>query len=229
MDLKHWSMTNVLEFMEKQPILKELQTRIQHMLDPDPAHDLAHCLRVALWTVRLNPQGDPVHSIAAALLHDIVNLPKNHPDRKLASTKSAALAREILESYDLPPHILNEICQAIQDHSYSHGQTPTSDLGKALQDADRLDALGIIGAFRNISCGAKMNAAFYHASDPWSAESKRVLDDHAYSMDHYPLKLLKLKDTMNTECGKREANVRTNRMLLMLQGLGDEVGVAYPL
>lgn len=37
----------------------------------------------------------------------------------------------------------DDICQAIQDHSYSHGQTTTSDLGKALQDADGLDALNV--------------------------------------------------------------------------------------
>src|SRR5262249_3881418 len=63
----------------------------------DPAHDLLHCLRVADWTLAIAKDDvDARTCVAAALLHDVVNVPKDAPDRAEASAHSAARARDLL-------------------------------------------------------------------------------------------------------------------------------------
>src|SRR5262245_36207053 len=104
----------------------------------DAAHDIAHCLRVADWTVRIAGDAAPARlCIAAALLHDVVNVPKNHPDRGRASERSADVAREVLGELGVGSADVELIAHAIRDHSFTRGAKPESPLGKALQDADR--------------------------------------------------------------------------------------------
>src|SRR5262245_22939204 len=60
--------------------LAALLVEVRGRLGDDPGHDLAHCLRVAFWTVRLGGGAiEPRRAVAAALLHDVVNVPKNSP------------------------------------------------------------------------------------------------------------------------------------------------------
>jgi uncharacterized protein len=180
-------------------------------------------LRVAEWTVRL--AGDAVDerlSIAAALLHDIVNVPKNHPDRARASEKSADAARTLLRQLGFTEVDSELVADAIRDHSFTRGATPSSTLGKALQDADRLEALGVIGAFRCIATGTTFGADLFDADDPWARE--RELDDKRYSVDHFFVKLFKLPSTFQTHGGRAEAERRANVMQAMLDQLGEELG-----
>ena len=77
--------------------LRSLLALAQASQDGDPGHDLEHCLRVAGWTLRCGEgRVDPREAIAAALLHDAVNVPKNDPRRAEASVLSAEKARSIL-------------------------------------------------------------------------------------------------------------------------------------
>jgi uncharacterized protein len=162
---------------------------VERRMDADAAHDVAHCLRVADWTIRIAGDDVPVRlSVAAALLHDIVNVPKNHPDRDRASERSAAEAREILRELRFESAEIELVAQAILDHSFTRGAIPESLLGKALQDADRLEALGVIGTFRCIATGVRLDAAFFDANDPWAEH--RPLDDKRFSVDHFFVKLL---------------------------------------
>jgi len=193
-------------------------------LDDDPGHNLAHALRVALWTLRIG--GDDIDAgegVAAALLHDLVNLPKNSPDRHLASERSATVALPHLRAAGFDEEAQSRIHDAIRDHSFSRGAVPTGALGRALQDADRLEALGAIGLFRNISTGALMGSEYFDASDPWATE--RPLDDKAYSVDHFFVKLLKLPATMTTEAGRIEATRRARVLIDVVDALGTELGV----
>ncbi len=196
--------------------------------DPDPGHDLEHALRVALWTVRLaeaEAEGgvDPAEAIAAALLHDVVNLPKDHPERASASARSAELAGELLPEHGFDPEATTRITDAIRDHSFSRGATPTTPLGRALQDADRLEALGALGLCRTLSTGAKMGAVYAHPEDPFGED--RPLDDRRYTVDHFYEKLLRLPESLQTEAGRREATKRAAFLERFLVQLGEELGV----
>lgn len=204
-------------------LLEDLRGR----LDDDPGHDLSHCLRVALWTVRLAGGAvDRRQALAAALLHDVVNLPKDSPDRARASELSAGVARELLPRHGFDAASVERIAEAVLDHSYSRGATPRETLGRALQDADRLEAVGALGIFRTVSCGTRMGARYFDPDDPWA--ERRELDDLRYTVDHFFRKLLGLAETMTTGAGRAEARSRIAFMRAFLEQLGREIGEPPP-
>jgi uncharacterized protein len=193
----------------------------------DPGHDVAHLVRVADWTLKLGEGHiQPRRAIAAALLHDIVNVPKNSPDRARASELSAELARKLLPAMGFSAEEIDDIALAVRQHSFSRGEKPETPLAQALQDSDRLEALGAIGLCRVISTGTMMGASLFDPEDPWAR--KRELDDRAYSVDHFFRKLFKLPEMMNTPGGRAEALRRLQVMHSFLEQLGRESGHPYP-
>jgi uncharacterized protein len=204
-------------------LLAEARARDAALAVPDPTHDTAHLLRVAAWTLRLGGDGvDAREAVAAALLHDAVHVPKNSPDRARASELAAAHAAERLPGLGFEPAAVARIAGAVRDHSFSRGVVPETPLGCALQDADRLEALGAIGLLRTISTGVRMGGAWFHPDDPFARE--RPLDDTRYSVDHFHAKLLGLPATMRTEAGRAEAERRVVILHDFLSALARELG-----
>ncbi len=219
-----WTRATLESFIQADAVLCAVNEHVRAALDSDPAHDVEHVRRVALSTLRLGPLLDLREAICSALLHDVVNLPKNHPERASASRRSAEVSRELLAA--LPEASRERIAQAIEDHSFSAGRTPRSDLGEALQDADRLEALGALGLARTFSTGERLGARYFDAADPWALE--RPLDDRRFSVDHFFTKLLGLPATFRTVAGRQEAERRVRLLETFLDALADEIGVARP-
>ena len=199
-------------------------SHIAKVLDDDSAHDLSHLRRVTLTALRI---GDVEHAnprvlVAAAYLHDIVNLPKHHPDRHLASSMSAARAYEFLATNfrQFSTEERSEIAHAIEAHSFSAGIKPRTIEAKILQDADRLDALGAIGIARVFYIAGKLGQALFHGADPLAMN--RLLDDKAYAVDHFRVKLLKLHETMNTDSGRAIARQNSEYLVGFLAKLVSE-------
>jgi uncharacterized protein len=96
-------------------------------------------------------------------------------------------------------------------------------VGKILQDADRLDALGAIGIARTFCVGGAEGRPIYHGLDPFC--KKRTPDDKSWTVDHFYRKLLLLEKKMHTESAKKEARKRT---ALMRRFLGSMKGELYP-
>lgn len=193
----------------------------------DPGHDISHCLRVAIFALRFAEGKCKVRNVvAAALLHDVINLPKNDPNSKNASQLSAQVTRDFLEPLEFSPEDIEDIACAVRDHSYSRGAQPVSLLGEVIQDADRIEALGMLGIFRSISIGTQLTATFFHPHDPWA--ENRELDDKKYSIDHFFVKLSKLPEQMNTDMAKRLAYERCASMVWMFEHLGEEIGHSWP-
>ncbi|MAA77816.1 MAG: hypothetical protein CL916_01040 [Deltaproteobacteria bacterium] len=197
--------------------------------DQDLAHDSEHIMRVYRWTVQLaaDEDVDPDLAGAAALVHDLVNIPKESKDRSLASEKSAIVGAKILPKAGYSPQEIEKIIEAVRTCSWSRGEKATAKLGEVLQDADRLDSLGAIGIMRNIACAQAMRTrgnigCFYDPEDPFGKERKD-LNDKQYAIDHYPIKLLKLANNMNTETAKQEAQRRHRFMLQFLFALAQEI------
>lgn len=189
----------------------------------DGAHDLNHARRVVRNARRL-AEAEQAHvetCVAAALLHDLVYLPKNHPDSPRTAERSAEEARIWCAEIPALAPQADLIAGAIATHSFSGGGRPTSPEGAVLQDADRLEALGAIGLARCFATGGAMGAAMWHGEDPWGTH--RLLDDKRHSLDHFELKLLKLAATMQTEAGRREAAVRHQVLLDFLAALKREL------
>ena len=212
----------LLAAIANDPLLSRVFAHAKAEAGDDAAHDIEHLLRVAQGTLALAESAASFREcVCAALLHDVVNLPKNHPDRARASTLSGEAARRLVEG-ELGEASTARIVEAIEDHSYSAGRRPRSPLGEALQDADRLEALGALGIARTFSTGVRLNAAYFDPEDPWS--ERRPLDDLRFSVDHFFRKLLLLPDTLCTERGRAEARKRGQLLEAFLLALGDEIG-----
>jgi uncharacterized protein len=213
------------ELVARDAMLRSLAAEAERAAGGDPAHDLLHCLRVADWTLALGEDVfDERAGVAAALLHDVVNVPKSAPDRAEASARSAILACELLVAHGFIESIALEIASAIRDHSFSRGAVPEGVLGRALQDADRLDSLGALGLVRTVSTGTRMGGLYFHGADPWA--EARELDDRRYMLDHFARKLLRLPDLMHTERGRHEAKRRAAFLQLFLDEVAVEIGRA---
>jgi uncharacterized protein len=189
----------------------------------DPAHDWPHIGRVAA-TARQLAAGQPVNLeclLAAVYCHDLVNLPKDHPQRKEASQLAAREAAPHLTAAGFDHAEIELIQTAVIQHSFSRGEKPSCLEAAILQDADRLDALGAIGVLRCAAVNARMGSSFYEPLDPLAEE--RELDDKRYMVDHYFVKLFKLPELMNTDQGKRLAETRVAYMRDFLRELLGEI------
>lgn len=204
------------------PLLERLRLRFAGETR-DGAHDLSHALRVAQNAQALaQREGADVETcVAAALLHDLVYLPKNHPDSPCTGALGAELARAWCRETPGLADKTEAIVAAIATHSFSSGAQPTTLEGAVLQDADRLEAIGAIGLARCFATGGAMGAALWHAEDPWG--DRRELDDKRFSLDHFELKLLKLAAAMNTDAGRSLAEARHQVLTSFLTALRQEL------
>jgi uncharacterized protein len=189
----------------------------------DGAHDANHLERVwrnAQELLTSHPGADALVVMAACYLHDLVNLPKNDPERNQASRRSAKLARHQLAWMGFPAERLDAVAHAIETHSFSAGIVPETIEAKIVQDADRLDALGAVGLARMFYTAGRMGAALAHGDDPLAAQ--RELDDRAFSLDHIPAKLARLPGMMQTAAGRELGERRLASLLAFREEFAGE-------
>lgn len=198
----------------------------------DIAHDADHVLRVYANALRLAPAAavDPDLAGAAALVHDLVQIPKDDALRPFGGERSAAAAGAPLRAAGYTPAETDAIVEAVRTSSWSRGLPPTSPLGALLQDADRLDAIGAIGALRNAATAQAIAArrgsgALAHPTDP-TGTSGRPLDDRAHALDHYPLKLYRLRDGFHLPAARAEAERRHARLEALAAAWAEEIAWA---
>ncbi|HXH30867.1 MAG TPA: HD domain-containing protein [Bacteriovoracaceae bacterium] len=189
----------------------------------DPAHDWPHIGRVAATAkkIALSLKANLPCVLAAVYCHDLINLPKDHPERKNASTLSANEALPYLVEAGFDQQEISLIQKGIIEHSFSKGLRPTCIEAAIVQDADRLDALGAIGVLRCAAVNAQMKSSFYDPQDPEA--SARPLDDKAFMLDHYFVKLFKLPELMNTDEARLIAEGRIVFMKQFISNLLSEV------
>lgn len=194
----------------------------------DGSHDASHLLRVwnNVCAIRNQEGGDPEILIAATLLHDCVSVEKNSPFRASASRLAAAKATELLTEMGWGEERINAVAHAIEAHSFSAAITPLTLEAKILQDADRLDALGMIGVARLFYVSGRMGGGLYDPQDPHATH--RDYDDKRFAVDHFHTKLFKLVDGFQTETGGYLAKARHDSMKRFLDELMDEVGAPAP-
>jgi uncharacterized protein len=194
----------------------------------DAAHDREHIRRVVANARSLAAAcGASLEVvIPAAWLHDCVAVPKDSPQRALASTMSATSASAFLAMSGYPPLLIPSIAHAIASHSFTAGIAPLTLEARVVQDADRLDALGAVGLARCLMLGGQLGRPLYRAEEPFPVA--RPADDAVSTIDHFYIKLLGLAETMTTEAGRAEAGQRTAFLRDFLRQLGREIGVAPP-
>lgn len=209
--------------------MKDLEAALEAALrgaaPADSAHDIGHVRRV--WRNAQDiARGEGVEPsralMAAAYLHDLVSLPKDHPDRKQASRLSAALAAPILQGLGLGEDEVTDASHAITAHSFSAGIPPETTTARILQDADRIEALGAIGLARVFAVSGALGRPLFSPEDPFARN--RPLDDATYAVDHFAAKLLRLPETMTTATGRTLAEARAGVLRRYLSDLASELG-----
>lgn len=218
--------------------LTQLQIQLRRISEvqmaQDPAHDIAHLDRVwanAQRIARDENEKTPNRAnlrvlIAGAYLHDLVNLPKDHPQRETASKLSAEKSEPILQGLGYSGDEITAAQHVIEAHSFSAGLPANSLDALILRDADRLDALGAVGIARTFMVAGTIDRPLCDPDDPFAAN--RPLDDQIWSIDHWHLKLLKLPGDMATNKGRTIARKRARLMLAYLRQLAKEMDTELP-
>lgn len=174
-------------------------------------HDYFHIYRVyrtALYIAERENGADKYIVSLAALLHDV-------DDWKFTDTNETNTSNieKFLRSVDADDDTIERVCAIIKKISFKGGvvdSTQTTIEGKIVQDADRLDAIGAIGIARTFAYGGSKNRMMYDPSiKPKTFKTlDEVKNEKNHTINHFYEKLLKLKDMMNTETGKKLAKER---------------------
>ncbi|WP_296257799.1 MULTISPECIES: HD domain-containing protein [unclassified Pseudomonas] len=189
----------------------------------DGSHDISHLHRVwkNVCAIRNKEGGDHQILLAATLLHDCVAVEKNSPFRASASRLAAAKATELLAEMGWDEERIQAVAHAVESHSYSASITPTTLEAKILQDADRLDAIGMVGVARLFYVSGRMGSHLYHPNDPHAQH--RALDDKRYAVDHFKTKIFSLAEGFQTHTGRQMAQARHERTERFLREFMDEI------
>lgn len=207
-------------FEIKNQIIEQTEMFVHSELGEDATgHDWFHVDRVrrnALYICKQEQSGDPFIIELAALLHDI-------SDEKLneSAEKGEAKLESFLNKLLLADEIKNHIEQIIESISFKGGRKNklASIEAQIVQDADRLDAIGAIGIARAFAYGGKKGRPIYDPNINVREEMsiKEYRQGKSTSIHHFYEKLLKLKDLLNTESGRKMAVNRHQMMVEFLE------------
>ncbi len=180
----------------------------------ESGHDWWHILRVRNLALSIGKmEGADLFIVEmAALLHDVddwklrVGLTRKHR------------AKEWLLDNGIEPEIINKICDVIYKVSFkgANVNTPvTNPECAAVQDADRLDAIGAIGIARTFAYGGSRGRSIYDPDVPpvLHNDFEEYKNSKAPTINHFYEKLLLLKDRMQTKSGRAMAEQRHEFMV----------------
>lgn len=187
--------------------------------DAEGGHDWWHIYRV--WkTAKHIAEGERADMFIVemgALLHDIADSKFYDGDEEIGPRKS----KEFLISIGLDEPSIEHIEKIVANISFKGGnhkqKFKTKELD-AIQDADRLDAMGAIGIARTFNFGGFKQREIYNPDikPNLNMTKEQYKKSDTPSINHFYEKLLLLKDRMNTETGKALAEKRHRFMELYL-------------
>ena len=209
------------------PLWDRLEATARAKLDrAEPAHDFFHVERV-ITNARTIARGERMDRAdeevvtSAALLHELFNLPKSHPDSAHAGDICAEHVRALLVREEAPVALIDPVCAAIRDPAFSKGVVPDALASRVLQDADRLDALGAIGLARMWATCADMKRPFYAPEDPFCVS--RTPNDKEWGLDHVYKKLLVVPERLHLATSRRLAAERVEFIRAFVDQLRREI------
>jgi len=202
--------------MNKGQVIEKTKQFVKETLEGEGSgHDWWHILRVWNMVVHIGEQEEGTDMFVAelaGLLHDIADYKLHGGDE----SKGPKVAREWLESLEVPEENIAHVCHIIQHMSFHHifkkeGEIEELSLeGKIVQDADRLDAVGAIGIGRTFAYGGHKGREMYNPNiqpvDDQSFEGYKK--NTSPTLNHFYEKLFLLKDLMNTKTAKDIAESR---------------------
>ncbi|WP_439846517.1 Mn(2+)-dependent (deoxy)ribonucleoside pyrophosphohydrolase [Bacillus subtilis] len=190
---------------------EQIRAWVQSILtDESSGHDWHHVSRVADLAAYIGEKekADLFIVEMAALVHDLI-------DVKLPDTVRLSVSEvyDQLVFFGVGKENADRVIHIITRMSFRDreklAKEPLSIEGKAVQDADRLDAIGAVGIAR----------AFMFAG----ANGHGLYGDDQSAYAHFFYKLLRLKDMMNTDTARELAEERHNFMLQFVRELEKDI------
>lgn len=202
--------------MNKESILKITENYVKTNFNQESTgHDWWHIKRVHDLSLQINEieKKDEFVVRMIALLHDVF-------DEKFSDGDVKQNLENLMKKLNIYNEInekdIKNIIHSIENLGFKGGfnNIEISDEGKIVQDADRIDAIGAIGIARCFAYNGKKGNIIYDPDmgivEINNQEEYRNKKRHA--INHFYEKLLKIKNTINTEAGKTIAIKRTEYM-----------------
>jgi uncharacterized protein len=177
----------------------------------DPVHGFGHIVRVYHMAERIaRAEGADLEIVrAAALLHDAEG-PLTGDSRVEHQIASAAFARQVLEAENWEEARIAAVEHCIRAHRFRDDREHPQTLeAQVLFDADKLDAIGAIGAVRAVAYAVlDGQPLFAEPSAQFLATGEREPGEPHTPYHEHLFKLRKLKARMFTPTGRRIAQER---------------------
>ena len=192
--------------------------------DDKTAHDLGHIKRVVHTATRLITNEDSFETAVIAYLHEIFDEKLNPIEKNLKSFKQFLVSNN-LDLFGKEEKIFDDICSIGFKGGFN--QADKSAEAILVSDADYLDAMGSIGIAR----------AFYYAGakglpfHDYELVVDNIDSEKAYRntitnvIDHFDIKLLKLKDLIVSEKAKKIADKRHHDLMSFYQQFLNDIAI----
>ncbi|MDR3190516.1 MAG: HD domain-containing protein [Lactobacillaceae bacterium] len=203
--------------------INKFATRV--LASDNSGHAMDHIQRVVDLVKHLllsQTSADEFVALAAGLLHD------TYDDKLVADPVVGKQAvADFLAAQQVADAKQTEIFQIIDNMSWSEamfGQPePLSLAGKIVQDADRLDAIGAMGAIRTLQYGMAHQHVLYDPTKlPRQEMTKAEYRNNETIINHFYEKLFLIKDYLNTPEAKRIGQQRDQVMRAFVQAFEAE-------
>jgi len=206
----------------------------------DPVHGFDHVLRVLRLAEQLaRMEGADVEIVcAAALLHDAAEQHEADGSQKAGGHKtavagahrlahhhtSAGIAGMILAAQGWAPERIVAVQHAIRAHRFRDNSEPPQTLeARLLFDADKLDAIGAIGAARAVAYATQHGQPAYARPSLQFLKTGKPEDGEPHSAYHeFCFKLRHIVERLHTRSAHELANERNRRMKDFFEQLAEE-------
>ena len=210
--------------MKNIDIVREEATKL---LDSDNSgHGMDHVNRVVAIATKIakKEKANTELAIAIALLHDV----DDYKLFGLENSNNLTNTRNILEKTTFSDEEKETIINSIKTIGFSkrmEGITPEILEAKIVSDADMLDATGAIGILRSFHYNITHDSLFFDKdvfpilnldAETYKKKTEGTVVTHIFE------KLLRLKDYMLTESGRKEAIKRRKFMIAFLKEYFEE-------
>lgn len=195
--------------MDKDRILKAAENHIKQLFSGEgTGHDYFHIERVVVNSKKIaeNENSDLFLVELAARLHDLGDYKLND-----GKDRSEEQITEFLKTQNADSELISKMVEIVSQVSFSKGEKAVSIEAQIVQDADRLDAMGAIGIARCFAYGGKKEREIWNPENPADT-----------SLQHFYDKLLKSKELMNTQTGRKMAEERHQFLEEFLKRFLDE-------
>ena len=202
--------------MDKEEILNKIKRYVKEVCKNDSSgHDWWHIQRVYNNAMLINQKEGANEFVLTAivLMHDLY-------DHKFYDGNIEEKLEELLKQLQVYEYISEEyrknIINSCANLGFSSNFSVKKELsqeGKIAQDADRLDALGAIGIARTFAYGGKKGKLIYNPNNNGLVEKNEdVQKGSRTSISHFYDKLLKIKDSINTDTAK-EISIKRHKFM----------------